>query len=127
MRGIFRPGPVLGIFVLMLVSICGTCQPAYAQTAECPSARGCVTITREAAERALADSDRVKALEAENKVIKQAVDDEKAVSAKLKIDFANVSGENSGLKQAAVRSDAIIDLLLKSVRKKCMPLSLCVN
>ena len=44
---------------------------------------------------------------------------------KMAIEFARVSGENTALKQNAVSDRAIIELLLKSTKKKCFPLSVC--
>ncbi len=44
---------------------------------------------------------------------------------KMRIEFAAASGELTAVKQNAVSDRAIIDLLLKSVKKKCMPFSVC--
>lgn len=92
---------------------------------ECPHPSGCVTISREAAIKALADDATVKAQAAEIAVLKQALLDEKLVAVKLKIEFAEKSGELTALKQNAVSDRAIIDLLLKNTKKKCLPLSIC--
>ncbi len=102
----------------------GACGYSYAQDV-CPSPSGCVTITREAALKALADSDRVKALEAEIKTKDAAFDAQKALLNDMRIQFAAVSGENSALKQAAVRIDAILDLAMKHTQKSCKPFSVC--
>lgn len=85
----------------------------------------CVCISRAAAEKALVDADTVKAQAAEIAVLKQALLDEKLVAVKLKIEFAEKSGELTALKQNAVSDRAIIDLLLKNTKKKCLPLSIC--
>jgi hypothetical protein len=111
---IFKPRPILGILLLLL---CGTFHVA-GQTVECPSPQGCVLITREAALKALADADEVVALRAEKKVLSQASDDLKELLNKMRIEFAEKSGENTALKQNAVSDRAIIDILLKNVRPK---------
>ncbi|HEX3100637.1 MAG TPA: hypothetical protein VHQ01_02535 [Pyrinomonadaceae bacterium] len=87
-----------------------------AQTADCPPDKVC--ITRDAALKALADADKVTAYEAEIKVKDQAIADLRDLLNKMRIEFAEKSGENTALKQQAVRADAIIDLLLKNVKPK---------
>lgn len=89
----------------------------------CPADKVCVS--RAVAEKALVDAETVKAQGAQIEALKKALDDEKDVANKLKIEFAEKSGELTALKQNAVSDRAIIDLLLKQVRKKCMPLSVC--
>jgi hypothetical protein len=54
-----------------------------------------VLITREAALKALADADEVVALRAEKKVLSQASDDLKELLNKMRIEFAEKSGENT--------------------------------
>ncbi len=99
---------------------------ASAQTVtDCPHPSGCVVISREAALKALADADRVKALESEMKVKDAAIDDFRKELNTMRIEFARLSGENTALKQNAVSDRAIIDILIKNVRKKCMPLTIC--
>lgn len=88
-----------------------------AQT-DCPHPSGCVTISREAALKALADSERVKALEAEIKVKDDAIDSFREELNKIRVEFARVSGEATGLRTNAVRDAAIIELLLKYSRPK---------
>lgn len=90
----------------------------YGQTQDCPSPQGCVTITREAALKAIADADRVTALESEMKVKDQAYDDLKAELNRIRVEFAAASGEISGLKQNAVQDRAIIEILIKNARPK---------
>ena len=80
--------------------------------------QNCVLITREAAIKALKDSDRVIALEAEIKVKDAAFDAQKDLLNQMRIEFAEKSGENTALKQNAVQDRAIIDILLKNVRPK---------
>ena len=99
------------------------CLIAFALTAaaqsDCPPDKVC--LSREAALKAIADADRMKALEAEIKVKDQAILDIKDELNKMRMEFARVSGEATALKTNAVRDAAIIELLLKQTRKKCMP------
>ena len=85
---------------------------------DCPHPGGCVTISREAALKALADADRVKALEAELKVKDVAIEDLKKLLADMRVEFARCSGEATILKQRAVSDAAMIELLSKMVRPK---------
>lgn len=87
--------------------------------------QNCVLITREAAIKALEDSDRVKSLEAEVIVLKQAVNDQREITTNLKIELGKAMGELTGSQQMNVRQTAIIDTILKYTKKKCMPLSVC--
>lgn len=91
--------------------------------AGCPADKVC--ISREAALKAVENAETVKAQAVQIEALKKAIDDEKDVANALKIQFAEKSGENTALKQNAVADRAIIELLLKSVKKKCMPLSVC--
>lgn len=84
---------------------------------ECP--QGMVCLTPEAARAALEAGDKAKALEAELKAKDEAIKVYKDDAEKLRIDFARVSGENTALKQNAVSDRAIIEVMLKMVRKKC--------
>lgn len=85
-------------------------------TRDCPPDRVC--ISRAAAEKALVDADRVKALEIEGKEKDRALADMRDLLNKSRIEFAAVSGENTALRQNAVQDRAIIEILLKSVRPK---------
>ena len=93
-----------------------------AQT-ECPVDRIC--ITRESALKALQDSDTVKAQEAQIAVLKTATDDLKAEIGRLKIELAEKVGQLTTTQQNAVSDRAIIEILLKSAKKKCLPFSVC--
>ncbi len=90
--------------------------PITAYSQECP--QNMVCITREAAVKALEDSDKVKALEAENKVLKQAVNDQREITTTLRVELGKMTGELTGSQQMNVRQTAIIDVLLKNVRPK---------
>jgi hypothetical protein len=89
---------------------------AAGQSLPCPPDAVC--ITRDAALKALADADRVKALEAELKVKDDAYAAQKDELNRVRVEFANVSGELSGLKQNAVQDRAIIEILIKNARPK---------
>ena len=110
------------IFIVFVLFACFAAT-SYGQTTECPVDRVC--ITRDAAIKALADADKVKAYEAEIKVKDQAIADMRSELNKMRIEFAAASGELTAVKQNAVSDRAITDLLLKSVKKKCMPFSVC--
>lgn len=115
---ILRPAviAIVGLFAAMSLQ---------AQT-DCPSPRGCSLVTREVMEKALADADKVKAQEAEIKVKDAAIESFRDELNKMRIEFARVSGEATGLKTNAVRDAAIIELLLKYTKKKCLPFSVCL-
>ena len=99
---------IIGIVLLLAYS-------AAAQT-DCPVDKVC--ISREAALKALADADRVKALQAELKVKDTAIEDIRKELNTMRIEFARVSGEATGLRANAARDAAIIELLLKYARPK---------
>lgn len=103
---------------LLFITIFLTCVCAVSISAQidCPADKVC--ITREAAIKALTDSDTVKAQAIELKAKDQAIEDMRAELNKMRVQFAEQSGEKTALKQQAVRADAIIDLLLKSAKPK---------
>jgi len=90
---------------------------------ECPPDKVC--LTPQQARTALENADKVVALEAYIKTLEQAQTDYKAEISKVRIEYAEAKGENTALKQNAVSDRAIIEILLKSAKKKCMPLSIC--
>jgi hypothetical protein len=88
----------------------------HAQT-QCPADMVC--LTRQAALKAIEDSDARKALESENKTLKESVIPQlKDELNSMRVEFARASGENSVLKQQQVRDSAMIELLSKMVRPK---------
>ncbi len=112
----------LCLCIIFLFAVVGV----KAQSVECP--QNMVCITREAAQKALADGDKVIALTAENTTLKDAIegkDGYKALLAQMRIDFARVSGELTSEKEHAVRMDAVLDLALKHTQKSCKPFSVC--
>lgn len=94
------------------------------QTVDCPVDKVC--ISPEAARKALADADTVDAQKKEIAVKDQAIADLKKLLDDMRINFAAISGENTALKQNAVSDRAIIEVLLKNTRKKCLPLTICL-
>ena len=97
---------------------------SMAQSVTCPD--GMVCVSRDAAVKALADADTVDAQKKEIAVKDQAIADLKKLLDEMRINFAAASGENTALKQNAVSDRAIIELLLKNTRKKCLPLTICL-
>ena len=83
---------------------------------ECPANMVC--ISREAAVKALADAETVKAQAVQIAALNKAVDDYKNLLQTSKVEFAAVSGENTALRQEQVRANAIMDILIKNSRPK---------
>ena len=99
------------LILLIAITFLGSCNYAYAQTET-------VCISREAAVKALQDSDTVKAQADELKAKDQAIDDLKKIITDLKVSLAQMSGEKSQLEADRVRWTAVLDLLIKSARPK---------
>lgn len=87
---------------------------AYSQDA-CPADKVCISPA--AARQALVDSDTVKAQE-------KAIADLKDELNKMRVQFAEKSGENTALKQNAVSDRALIEILVKFARPKKIGLNL---
>jgi len=101
--------------LLVLFLFAGT---AYSQSECSTTPEKCVLITREAAIRALQDSDRVKALEKENLTLTEALNAIKVELNKIRVEYAEKVGENTALKQNAISDRSIIEILLKSAKPK---------
>lgn len=114
-------------YLLCIGIIFFTFNIAKSQTAPINCPEGYVCITREAAKKALEDSDARIALEAQVKANEAAFAEQKALLKDMTVKFAEVSGENTQLKQNAVQDRAIIELLLKNSKKKCYPFSICIG
>lgn len=106
------------VFILVLFAI-----PTMAQDV-CPPTMVC--ITRDAAVKALADADKVIALEKESKAKDDAIAGLRGELNNMRIQFAEKAGENSALKQNAVSDRAIITELLKYTKKRCLPFAICI-
>lgn len=91
----------------------------------CPQDRVCITV--EQARQALIDADTVKAQAVEIKALNDAIDQYKAEIANLRIELAKMTGDKTGAEQMIVRLSAMVDLLLKSTKKKCLPFSVCIG
>jgi hypothetical protein len=107
---------ILRLLLILFVALLIGAVTANAQ--ECPSPSGCVTITREAALKAIQDGDTVKAQATELAVKDKAIADLKDELDKMRIEFTRASSEATALKQQQVRDAAIIELLLKYTRPK---------
>ena len=114
---------ILRLLLILFVALLIGAMTANAQT-ECPPDKVC--ITREAALKAIQDGDTVKAQAGQIDTLNKAISDLKDALNKMRVEFATASGENTQLKQQQVRDAAIIELLLKSTKKKCMPFSICL-
>ncbi len=91
-----------------------------ANAQQCPQMPpGLLCITREAGIKALEDSDARKALETENKELKEKVipllKDELN---NMRLEYIKASTEATWLKTTQVRDAAIIEMLLKQTKKK---------
>lgn len=86
-----------------------------------------VCITRQDLIRFLQTDDENKALTQANAQIKQAAEDLKKEIYRLQTELAKTTGELTAQQQMVVRLSAVLDLALKNTRKKCLPLSVCIN
>lgn len=86
-----------------------------------------VCITRQDLIRFLQTDDQNTALKAENDAVKKAAEDLKKEIYRLQTDLAKTTGELTAQQQMVVRLSAVLDLALKNTRKKCLPLSVCIN
>ena len=109
---------LLFTFLMLAVGLTVT----NAQT-ECPADKVC--LSPEAARAAIVAGDTVKAQQIELAAKEKAIADMRDELNKMRIEFARTSGELTATKQNAVSDRAIIELLLKSTKKKCFPFSLC--
>lgn len=90
---------------------------ANGQTPDCPPQYVCLTPT--AARAALEAGDRARALQTELDALKtQTIPQLKDALNDMRVQYAEAKGENTILKQEAVRTAALIELLSKMVRPK---------
>lgn len=89
---------------------------AQAAAPQCPT--GFVCITPEAARAALIAQDTVKAQEQQILDLKKAILDEKSLNVDIKIELAKTVGQMTGVQGENVTLRALVDLLVKSTRKK---------
>lgn len=104
--------------------------PATVQNNPCanvPMPGETVCITRQDLIRFLQTDDQNTALKAENDAVKKAAEDLKKEIYRLQTELAKTTGELTAQQQMVVRLSAVLDLALKNTRKKCLPLSVCIN
>lgn len=110
-------GIIVIVFFVSLYSM-------QAQSIQCPPDKVC--ISPEAARKALQDSDTVQAQAKEIAAKDQAFADLQKELNVMRIELAKAIGEKTGSEQMVVRLTAIVDVLLKGQKKKCMPFSVCL-
>ena len=101
---------------VILILVFANALVAHSQTLECPVNMVC--ISPEAARKALENADLVEAQKKEIASLSQAIEDYKALIVSTKIELAKAVGEKTGCESGAVRSNAIIDALLKKRQVK---------
>lgn len=126
------------VTILLLSALWGFAQeatptPPSATTAQnnpCASVsmpQDAVCVTRQDLIRFLQTDDQNTALKAENDAVKKATEDLKKEIYRLQTELAKTTGELTAQQQMVVRLSAVLDLALKNTRKKCLPLSVCIN
>lgn len=83
---------------------------------DCPPDKVC--LDREQAIEYLSLKDVNDALKKEIATLQQAIDGHKAIIVDLKVELARISGEKSQLEADRVRTNAIMDILIKQARPK---------
>ena len=126
------------VTILLLSALWGFAQtpeptPTSATTAQnnpcanVPMPGETVCITRQDLIRFLQTDDENTALKAENDAVKKAAEGLKKEIYRLQTELAKTTGELTAQQQMVVRLSAVLDLALKNTRKKCLPLSVCIN
>lgn len=116
---------VIRLFAILLIALWAAAIAANAQNVPCPADKVCISV--EQARQALIDADAVKAQAAELAALKQAKVDLEAEINRLRVELARIMGEKTGADQQVVRMTAIIDVLLKNQKKRCLPFSICIG
>lgn len=111
------------LLILLLLTVTVLSANAQSTAPVCPPERVCISV--EQARQALIDADTVRAQTAEIAAKETVIEELRAEIGRLRIELAKMTGEKTGADQANVRLTAIVDLLLKSAKKKCMPFSVC--
>jgi len=94
-------------------------------TTDCPANMVCLPV--ETARKALAEAAEASALKTEKAVLLQAIEDYKKLIAEAKIELAKTVGEKTQLEASLVRYNAILDILIKGQKKRCLPFSVCIG
>lgn len=114
MKGILttRPGPILGILAVIAFSaLMGSAQ------SQCPADKVC--ISPEAMKYYLGQDDKAKALEAENKVLKDSVHQlETGVVVDLKVALGKATGELTGCQQSNIDLRATNQVLITGYKAR---------
>lgn len=111
------------VIIFVFAAVIGVRAQDAEPVTPCPADKVC--ISRQAALKAVADADKVIALETESKAKDQAIADIRDALNKMRIEFAEKAGENTALRQNDVSNRAIIDLLLKNTKKRCILSPFC--
>lgn len=80
-----------------------------------------ICISRQAAETCATNAVKVTALEAQIVTLEQALKDKDSIINDLKVEVALKTGQIISNEQTLAQNRAIIEVLLKNTRKKCMP------
>lgn len=83
-----------------------------------------ICISRQAAEACATNAAKVTALEAQIVTLEQALKDKDSIINDLKVEVALKTGQIISNEQTLAQNRAIIEVLLKNTRKKCMPFSI---
>jgi glycine cleavage system pyridoxal-binding protein P len=97
--------------ILCTIIALSACVATHAQTSPCP--QGLVCISEAAARKALQDSDTVEAQRKEIETLRQAVIDQRFVTADVKIELAKAMGEKTQLEIANLRLDGNLTVCMK--------------
>ena len=103
---------------IILILICALLIGAVSAKAQQTCPIDMVCLTPQAARAALEAGDKAKALQIQLDATEKALADTKQLLTEMKVNFAQASGENTILKQEAVRNAALIELFAKMVRPK---------
>lgn len=119
-------GSYMKYFAFLILFVAYLAVPVSGQS-PCPDPEGCVTITRKAALKALADADRVTELEKRLNVLTDALSAKSDLLDQMRIQYAEARGELTALRQQSVRDGAERLILIQNTRKRCLPFAICVN
>lgn len=115
-------------YVLLATFIFAGAVITNAQTSDCPvMPAGKLCVSRAVGEAALVADDKIKALEAELKARDEAAAIQRKALDDMRLEYVKASTEVTTLKQNAVSDRAIIELLLKNTKRKCLPFSICIG
>lgn len=99
------------VILSVLFSAAAFSVTAAAQPSQCPP--GMVCISPEAARKALENADTVEAQKKEIEVLKQAIADQRNLTADVKIELARTVGEKTRLEIEVPRLSALLEVCMK--------------